>query len=111
MDPKPVRIVQISDIHLYKDKNKELLGVKTHESFAAVLHLLKNATAVPDMVILTGDLSQDYSEQSYLIIADLIKEFHFPIYYIPGNHDDSNTMSRVYPRDNLVADKQIFVKQ
>src|SRR5258706_263616 len=42
MTNNPTRIVQISDIHLFADKDNELLGVNTYQSFQALLDLLED---------------------------------------------------------------------
>lgn len=104
----PLRFIQISDIHLFSDKESSLTGVNTHESFTAVIELLKNEKI--DFIILSGDLSQDGSEGSYLRIAELLKDFNVPIYHVPGNHDDVKVMSHVYPRDSISNHKHIVLK-
>ncbi len=104
-----MRIVQISDTHLYADKQEELLGVKTFESFLAVVNLLKADKNKPDMIILTGDISQDNSEQAYRHVADILKEFKVPVYFVLGNHDDSDVIKRLFPLDNISDLKNIIV--
>jgi len=109
MDAAPFRIVQISDIHLYGEQEKALLGVKTHDSFEAVIKLLKTDQK-PDLIILSGDLSQDGSKASYLKIAEKMKEFTLPIYYVPGNHDNPKTLSETYPLENITHHRHIVLK-
>jgi Icc protein len=101
MNEKPLRIVQISDIHLFLDKNMELLGVKTLQSFTELIQLIKSDPAPPDMIILSGDLSQDRTEESYRYVAEVFKPFSAPVYCIPGNHDDADIMKRVYPYETV----------
>jgi Icc protein len=105
----PLRIVQISDIHHFASKDKTLLGVNTHDSFCALLDLLKKESKQPDFILLTGDLSQDGSEISYIQVSDLIKSFPVPAYWVPGNHDDSNMMAHVFPRDTISNQKHIVL--
>ncbi|MFW2438175.1 MAG: metallophosphoesterase, partial [Arenicellales bacterium] len=40
-------------------------------------------------ILATGDLSQDGSVESYQIFYDIVKPLGVPVYWIPGNHDDS----------------------
>src|SRR5947207_12757305 len=101
MGDSPLRIVQISDIHLFGGKEKTLLGVNTQESFQAVVDLLQADEKKPDLILLSGDLSQDGSESSYLRLAEILKDFMLPIYYVPGNHDDGKMLSLVYPLGNI----------
>lgn len=111
MNEMPLRIAQITDIHLFFDEKMELLGVNTRESFHAVIELLQAAPRFPDLVLLTGDLSQDRTEASYYYIADALKFLNVPIYCIPGNHDDGEMMKRVYPYGNISALKNIVLNQ
>src|SRR3990167_10732885 len=109
MDETPLRIVQVSDIHLYGDKAHSLLGVNTQESFTALITHLKQDKK-SDLILLTGDLSQDGSKASYVYITDVLKELEVPVYYIPGNHDNLSTMMEVYPRENISQNKHIVLK-
>lgn len=96
MNSKPVQLkadaqgdlafLQITDTHLFADRQKDLLGIKTVQSFEAVVEhasKYKNCQAV----LSTGDLSQDHSAQSYLDFSKHIKTLNLPCYWLPGNHD------------------------
>jgi len=109
MDGVPFRILQVSDIHLFGEKEKALLGVKTGESFDAVVKMLKTEP-VPDFIILSGDLSQDGSKASYIRIADTLKEFAVPTYYVPGNHDNPEMLAEIYPRGTITHHQHIVLK-
>lgn len=104
------RILQISDIHLFADSSKELLGVNTHDSFQAVYDKIQQEENAAQLILLSGDLSQDNSEASYLRLADILKSMQVPAYYIPGNHDDPKLMSQIFPRNNILNDKHIFLE-
>lgn len=104
-----LRIVQISDIHLFADPGKALLGVKTQDSFQAVRDKVQADENAAQLIILSGDLSQDNSEASYLRLAEMMKPLRVPVYYVPGNHDDPNLMARLFPRDNILNDKQLII--
>lgn len=110
MEKKPLRFVQISDLHVFGDKNHALLGVNTLESLEAVLNRLRIDPVQPDFILLTGDLSQDESEAAYRAIADKMKTFPVPVYWIPGNHDDPKKMSHVFPCENISNLKHIVLE-
>lgn len=109
MDSAPFRIVQISDIHLFNEPEKALLGVKTNDSFQSVIKLLKTDKK-PDLIILSGDLSQDGSKASYIRLADTLKDFAIPAYYAVGNHDDMDVMNEVYPLETITHHRHIVLK-
>lgn len=83
----PLRIVQISDTHLFADDQRELLGIATTESLSAVLQSIRQLQPQPDILLLTGDLSQDETPRSYERLRDLIAALEIPAYWLPGNHD------------------------
>jgi Icc protein len=110
MDSAPLRIIQISDIHLLADKHGALLGVKTQDSFEAVLHLIQQEETKPDFVLLTGDLSQDGSEVSYKRLASMLSVLPVPVYFVPGNHDHPNALAAAFRADNIFSHRQLILK-
>lgn len=104
----PWRIIQLSDLHLFKDPDEILLGVKTQESFQAVLDFLKKEDEKMDLIILSGDLSQDGTAEAYQRIAKMMQVFNVPVYWVLGNHDNETVMMQHYPMLNIVNDKQII---
>ena len=107
MSEQLVRFVQISDTHVFSDKEGSLLGVKTHESLQAVVTLLAQYRHEYDFIIHSGDLSQDYSAESYQVIIDCLDVLEKPIYFVPGNHDFPAVMDTIFPRGNWLLDKQL----
>lgn len=106
----PLRIIHISDTHLLQNSNGELLGVKTSESFQAVVELVKEREKKIDLILLSGDLSQDGSEKSYQNLASMLKIFQVPIYYAPGNHDNLKQMEHVFPLENISNQHHILIQ-
>ena len=58
---QPLRIVQLSDCHLFADESGKLLGLNTQFSLDKVLELVRREQPNPDLILATGDLSQDAS--------------------------------------------------
>jgi len=102
-----LRIIQISDTHLFSDANKSLVGVPTQKSLEAVLDLVKRKAGEFDMIIHSGDLAQDYASSSYIRLVEMLGIFNVPIYCVPGNHDDPAMMANVYPYQLMSSDRQI----
>lgn len=105
-----LRFVQISDTHLCADKEQALLGVKTYASFNAVVELVNKDPKQLDFILLTGDLSQDETDQSYLNIIKSLGNVSVPVYWIPGNHDDTKVMNKIFPREPVVNSKHIVLE-
>ena len=92
-----IRILQFSDLHLFGNGDAKFLGINVNQSFRAVLSLAKKTSSLipPSLVLLTGDLSHDYSEASYTMVRKLCQEFSCPVKAIPGNHDDFSVFNRI----------------
>ncbi len=105
-----IRVVQITDTHLYADPNKHLLGLNTQDSFAAVLQALDEQPWQADLLLLTGDLAQDESLAAYQRLAQQIAPFKTPAYWIPGNHDNYHLMTTSLTASPLHTDKSIIKK-
>lgn len=85
---KPFRLIQLSDCHLFADRDKPgYEGVKPFNSLQNVLRRV--AEFKPDAVLVTGDVSGDYSAESYLNFKHLwqTESLEVPLYALAGNHD------------------------
>lgn len=100
-------VAQISDLHLFAEEHQDLLGWNTWESLDVILAQLMRRHPRPDMILLTGDLSQDETEEAYLKIVDRFTPLGIPTYWLPGNHDHVPTMQRVLNRPPIFTDKAI----
>ncbi|RDI37202.1 3',5'-cyclic-AMP phosphodiesterase [Aquicella lusitana] len=103
-------IIQISDTHLFADSEGILLGVKTQASFKAVVDLVQREAGKIDLILLSGDLSQDGSKEAYIRLANFLKSVNVPIYCVPGNHDNVKVMAHVYPYETISNHRHIILK-
>ncbi|MDX1757539.1 MAG: 3',5'-cyclic-AMP phosphodiesterase [Marinobacter sp.] len=95
-DPPPaLRVLQLTDPHLMADPTGELLGVNTRDSFDAVLDQIQRDGILPDLILATGDLAQDCSEDAYRLFAEKLAIFNCPVLWLSGNHDDAATLERM----------------
>lgn len=104
-----VSLVQLSDLHVFGDDQAELLGVNTRDSLKAVIELLKREMGRTDLIILSGDLSQDFSEKSYQFVADCLRPLNIPTVCLPGNHDNVEVMMKVYPQDFISMNRHTLM--
>ncbi|QIK39113.1 3',5'-cyclic-AMP phosphodiesterase [Caldichromatium japonicum] len=81
----PIRLIQLSDTHLFADPGGQLLGITTRRSFEAVLDQVM--ALAPDALILTGDLVHDESAVAYRYLNEALAKIGLPCACIPGNHD------------------------
>ncbi|HSX71405.1 MAG TPA: metallophosphoesterase, partial [Pseudomonas sp.] len=62
---RPVLLVQLSDSHLFAEPDGKLLGMNTHDSLEKVVEQVRAEQQDIDLILATGDLSQDGSVASY----------------------------------------------
>lgn len=101
-----LRILQLSDMHLCQRSHQPVFNTDTEQALhdlVSYLHQHEHA----DVMLLTGDLSQDGSKESYERLAAIFSILNFPIYYIPGNHDDIDHLSKFFSGSNIFHDKLI----
>lgn len=87
-----IRVVQLSDCHLFESDKGKLLGLDTEFSLGKVLDLIQKEQPNPDLILATGDLSQDGSSESYKRFHRHMSQFSAPVYWLPGNHDIMSKM-------------------
>ncbi|WP_445945945.1 3',5'-cyclic-AMP phosphodiesterase [Shewanella sp.] len=104
-----VRLVQVTDPHLFADLEAQLLGVTTYQSFSAVLAMINQANHGQHLLLATGDLSQDYSPESYQLFANTVKRVPVPCHYLPGNHDDARLMNLSVQGDHVFGQQRIVI--
>jgi 3',5'-cyclic-AMP phosphodiesterase len=80
-------VVQITDTHLFADSEGEMFGCRTRASFDRVIEAIAQLNPQPDLLLLTGDISQDESVASYLYVQSRLQDLNIPSYWLPGNHD------------------------
>lgn len=103
-----VRLIQVTDPHLFADPEAKLLGVSTAASFQAVLDTYLASHYSADLVLATGDISQDYSPQSYQHFSRDIAALNIPCHYLPGNHDDPRLMSLHMQGPHLFGQQRVL---
>ncbi|MCO8162692.1 3',5'-cyclic-AMP phosphodiesterase [Pseudomonas sp. 21LCFQ010] len=88
-----VLLVQLSDSHLFADADGTLLGMKTREGLHKVIERVQAEQPAIDLLLMTGDLSQDGSLQSYQAFRQMSEVLGAPVRWLPGNHDHWPQMS------------------
>ncbi|HRD65641.1 MAG TPA: 3',5'-cyclic-AMP phosphodiesterase [Candidatus Competibacter sp.] len=82
----PLRIVQITDLHLKTKPGSRLWGADVDAGLNAVLAQIRARNPAPDFVLVTGDLVGDEPE-AYSRLREILESLDVPVYCLPGNHD------------------------
>ncbi len=82
-----VRVLHLTDPHLFADKSAALRGTVTWESLSRVLDHYESSDWRAERVLVTGDLIQDDSADAYGHFSAALSRLDLPVHCIPGNHD------------------------
>jgi Icc protein len=90
-----IRIAQITDCHLPADPGQGYRGIDPYKNLQTLLKKVKSLK--PDLVLASGDLSEDGSQVSYTALKHLLDSIDAPVLALPGNHDDAALLAQVFP--------------
>jgi len=101
--PAPLRLLHLTDFHIFTDPNGLIKGICSRDSLQAVLTHVQQHYPQSDITILGGDLAQDELASTYQQLASMFEHQDTPFMVTPGNHACLTTL-----RDTLIpALKQI----
>ncbi len=93
--PHLLRIVQVSDCHVPREPQTAYRGQNADRNLSSLLPAIRRWQ--PDLLLLTGDVSEDASAAAYGRVAALLSTAGAPVLALPGNHDDPALMRRYFP--------------
>lgn len=93
--PSYSTLVQLTDSHLFAELDGRLMGVKTQDSLEHVINLLRAEQAQIDLLLCTGDISQDGSSASYQRFAEMTGTLNAPMRWLAGNHDERLALQQI----------------
>lgn len=108
--PAP-KILQLTDPHIFEQESGCLLGLNTRNSLQAVLDDVKASHLDADLILATGDISQDHSCASYRYFANEVEKLGIPTAWIPGNHDTNDQMATCLIGDLILTNKRLKLGQ
>lgn len=90
-----ITVVQLSDSHLFADVDGRLLGMQTDDSLQQVISAVVAEQSTIDLLLCTGDISQDGSLASYQRFAEMVQTLNTPMGWFAGNHDERLALQQV----------------
>lgn len=101
-------LFQLSDLHLLADPAGRLrAGASPLDNLDKAIETMLSSTAAPDALVLSGDISDDGSPDSYRLLADRLRGFGEQtgarMIVAPGNHDDRASL-----RQNLLGEEPSY---
>ena len=95
------KIVQISDCHVAADRRADYRGLNADRALASQLPVIRRWQ--PDLILASGDVSEDASPASYGRVAAALCSIVAPVLALPGNHDDPAVMRRYFQQGPWVG--------
>lgn len=90
------KILQITDVHIINDKQKDQLA------FDTITELIEKTN--PDMIVVTGDItSEQDNESAFKSFGAFIESFKIPWYFVFGNHDAEGDWSKQQLSEYLLS--------
>ena len=102
MSPKPVRIAQISDLHIKPPGALAYGRVDTGKALERCVAALNEFRPAPDFVVISGDLVDTPTVEEYQYLERLLAPLKLPFAGIPGNHDSRELMRAALPSASYV---------
>lgn len=106
-----IKLVQITDVHLFASPSAEYFSIRPYKRLVQVLTDIKLNHADADVLIATGDFTQDHSKQSYqqFVLALQEADIALPVVWCPGNHDDIDVMSQIFQSAGILSAKRLKI--
>ncbi len=85
-----LRLLQLSDCHLQSDPTDGYRGIDPELNLQRILRTAREWQ--PEALVLSGDLADHATTNTYQRLNDYIAELKLPVMAFPGNHDDFSLM-------------------
>ena len=106
---RDLRLVQLTDCHLFANAEDDLRGWNTRESFERVFDAIAANEAPFDLLLATGDFSQDETAESYRYLSAKLDSLDVPVAWLPGNHDDQAVMAESFHGDSILPERHLLI--
>ena len=103
MSSKPVRIAQISDLHIKPPGSLAYGRVDTAKALERCVAALNEFTPAPDFVVISGDLADTPTPGEYDYLKRMLAPLKLPFAGIPGNHDSRELMRAAFPQADYAS--------
>ena len=102
-------IVQISDTHITAWDQKVLNVAATAENLAVCISHINQLEPSADVVLVTGDLTNDGSLVEAEQSASLLSKLNCPYFVVPGNHDSRQVLWPIFDDQACPKNSQGFI--
>lgn len=89
-------IAQITDLHAGRRLTGPEGTLDTFECLQRAVDHLNTLQPAPDVVLVTGDLTNGAKPEDYARLEPMLARLDAPVYVIPGNHDDRGRLRAAF---------------
>ena len=102
-------IAQIADTHLVADNAVDPMFQARTEDLRACIADINGLDPPPDVVIHTGDVTQNGQAEEFAHAGSLLAALQAPLYVTPGNRDGREGMMQVFADEGYVSSDCSFI--
>ena len=104
-----MKFVQITDSHLLDSGNVKLHNIPINEIHFKIFSEIKKIETEIEFILVTGDISESGSDESYLNAREIFSSLNKPTYWIAGNHDNLKAIHLFNNQTNIRSEKSFTV--
>ena len=98
-------IAQISDLHLKPYGALAYDVADTAGALEKVVAHINRLRPLPDVILVTGDIADGGAAESYFLAHERLSDLKAPLFIIPGNHDQKETMTSVFSDHRYLSER------
>ncbi|OQX15201.1 MAG: phosphodiesterase [Desulfobulbaceae bacterium A2] len=87
---------QLSDTHIKAQRRLACRRVDSSTMLEACIRTLNRLKPAPDLVVITGDLTEFGAAEEYAALRDILAALKAPLLVVPGNHDEREAMRAAF---------------
>jgi 3',5'-cyclic AMP phosphodiesterase CpdA len=110
MMARPFLLAQVSDLHVMTSGRLARSGVDTPGMVRSCVKHILALNPQPDAVAVTGDLADHGHAGEYDMLRELLAPLGMPVYLIPGNHDDRESLRAAFQDHAYLRQSPDFVQ-
>tara|TARA_B110000914_G_scaffold97577_1_gene85776 strand:- start:9 stop:773 length:765 start_codon:yes stop_codon:yes gene_type:complete len=99
-------VAQISDTHIMAPKEPNNRSLERINFFQRCVEDINSLRTTPDVVIHTGDLTDNGLPEEYTVAREILEHLNVPFFPTPGNRDGSMSMINSYAEDLNIPKNQ-----
>jgi 3',5'-cyclic-AMP phosphodiesterase len=89
---RPFLLVQLSDPHI----GATWAPGDPVDGLRVAVESVRRLPDPPDAVLMSGDLAENGADAEYEIVREFLSQLGVPVYVLPGNHDNRDTLRRQF---------------